>query len=55
MESFVIRYYPEYYQRLERLFALPEIFTASDYEYTTECTSLLEQDYMRKLVLGKVQ
>lgn len=32
MESFVIRYYPEYYQRLERLFALPEIFTASDYE-----------------------
>ena len=24
-------------------------------EYTTECTSLLEQDYMRKLVLGKVQ
>lgn len=46
MESFVIRYYPEYYQRLERLFALPEIFTASDYEYTTECTSLLEQDYM---------
>lgn len=52
MESFVIKNYPEYYQRLEKLFSLPTVLESSGFKYTKQESSMLEYEYMKELIFG---
>ncbi|MFA6831853.1 MAG: DUF6734 family protein [Bacteroidaceae bacterium] len=55
MESYVIRFYPEYYKRLEDLLQMKELLGDVGFEYNTDNATELEREYVKDIITGRKQ